>query len=600
MRTNVRRRWIGWTLALPLIMMTASPALAAGAATQPTTTSQNTTGRALVPVISLNGSFQERPSGPASLFGTQVQSLRDTVVRIEKAAADPKVGGLLMQVGATAVGWGKLQELRQALAKFRKTGKKVYCCLHSTDTIGYLLAISADEICLVPSGSLFLPGLRAEVMFWTGLLEDHLKIQADFIHIGRFKGAAEPLTRRTLSKELRAQLNLVLDDMYGQMIGMIAKGRQLKEAKVRQLIDRGLFTASDAKKAKLVDRVQYRDEYLDSIRKRMKRSVRFVSGYGVPRTQYGAGLQGMMQMVQTILGPQTEPSLKTGKPKIALIYAEGTIVTGKGGTSLFGGSSVGSDTIVKALRRASAEPEVVAIVLRINSPGGSALASDLIWREVTRSQKIIIASMSDVAASGGYYIAMGADQIIAQPGTVTGSIGVVGGKLVIKGLFDMLHLNTEVLTRGKHATVFSSQSKFSPTERQLVKRLMKDTYDQFVGKAAKGRKRTVKAIDAVAEGREWTGRQALKHGLIDRLGGLQDAIALAKSEAGMGPDDDVEIVVLPRLENPLQQLMKRFGVQKGPSLEGLPFAEQLRVLEPLLHLQRERIMTIMPYVLTIR
>ena len=303
-------------------------------------------------------------------------------------------------------------------------------------------------------------------------------------------------------------------------------------------------------------------------------------------------------MMQTMLNPPKQ-NFRTGVPKVAIVTCSGTITSGKSRRGPLGGQILGADTLVKAIRKARFEREVVAVVCRVNSPGGSAVASDLIWRALSETRKPVVASMADVAASGGYYIAMGAKKILASPGTVTGSIGVVGGKFVLRGLYQKIGLSNEIITRGANANLFSSTEPFSPSERAVLLRLMKDTYDQFVTKASEARGKTYKQIDAVAQGRVWTGRQALKHGLVDRLGGLADAIALAKKMAGLSPKDKCELVFLPEPKSILEQMLGPLGsVRLSAQLAALLEAQPgwLGVLS----LHDERILALMPYLLRIR
>jgi protease-4 len=266
-----------------------------------------------------------------------------------------------------------------------------------------------------------------------------------------------------------------------------------------------------------------------------------------------SGVSGMMKLIEIIMGVKTSEG--SGKnPKIAIVYAVGPIVEGKSATSLFGGSVIGSTSMIAALRKAADDPKVVAIVLRIDSPGGSATASDLIWRETVRSKKPMIASMGNVAGSGGYYIAMGAKKIFAAPGTLTGSIGVIGGKLVTKGLYDKLGLNTEVISRGANSGSMSSNQPFTAEERKVWLGLIEDTYRQFVSKAAEGRKMPYSKLEEMAQGRVYTGKMAKDLGLIDELGTMEDAVAAAKTAGGLKPDAEVDFLVLPERKSFFEQL----------------------------------------------
>jgi protease-4 len=325
----------------------------------------------------------------------------------------------------------------------------------------------------------------------------------------------------------------LLDSLFGQFVDAIASSRGKTKAEARALIDEGPYDGARALRAGLVDELVYQDD-LDS---RLKGAERVTAGRYV-RGARGFGFDG--------------------RPKLALIYAVGDIVSGES-QSGFAGEFVGSDTVARAIRQARKDSSVRAIVLRIDSPGGSGTASDVMWREVTlaRKAKPVIMSMGDVAASGGYYLAMGGDAIVAQPGTITGSIGVFGGKISLRGLYDKLGLRKEIVTRGRNANLFSSYHAWTDEERATFRRLMTTFYQEFVQKAAEGRGRTFDEIHAVAQGRVWTGAEAMRVGLVDRMGGLDVAVALAKERARIGKDQEVTILVLPERKTLFQNLLER-------------------------------------------
>jgi protease-4 len=346
-------------------------------------------------------------------------------------------------------------------------------------------------------------------------------------------------------------------DLYDQLIRGIAEGRRKTEAQVRAMVDHGPYLPEDAVRAGLVDDVAYEDELDDKVQlgKTSGANVRFMDEDEYRRV----GL--------TSLG------LNKG-PRIAVIYAVGIIGSGKSSYDSPQGLVAGSDTIVQYLRKARADDSVKAIVLRVDSPGGSAIASDVIWREVqlTRAFKPVVASMSDVAASGGYYIAMPAHAIVAEPATLTGSIGVVMVKFVIDGTLKKLGLNMEAVTQGRYADLYSPIRPFSPEERARVQEHIQATYDAFVEKAAAGRNTTPERIDAVAQGRVWTGRQAKQLGLVDELGGLQRALAVAKQRAKLDPDAEVELILFPPKKSFYEALADPFGrVDRGAAVVGALF-----------------------------
>jgi protease-4 len=494
------------------------------------------------------------------VFGELQPSLGVLVQRMDAAAADKNVAAVWMKIENPELGRGKIHELRAAVARIRKAGKPVYGELTTADSPQYLLAIACDQVVMPPSGMLIVPGVRAEVTFYRGLL-DKLGLEFDALQMGKYKGAVEPFTRNEMSKPLRESLDAIVDDTYQELIATIAADRKLADFQVKSLLDHGLFTAETAKKTGLIDEVAYADQFQDGLKQKLNADeLDIVTNYKRKRVEMNfSGVSGMMRFMDMLMGGKTVDE-GGKKPKIAVVYAVGPIMEGKNSNDMFGGSSVGSTTIVAALRKAADDPKVAAVVLRIDSPGGSATASDLIWRETVRMKKPFIASMSDVAGSGGYYIAMGAKKIIAAPGTITGSIGVIGGKLVTKGLFDKLGVNVEVISRGVNSGSLTSTQPFTPDERKAWTDLLESTYHQFVGKAAEGRKMPYEKLEELAQGRVYTGRMAKQIGLIDELGTMDDAIVAAKVAAGLKADAEVDLLVLPESKSFFEQI---FGDPAG-------------------------------------
>jgi len=539
-------------------------------------------------------------AGAAGIFGDVTLRLSEVLNRLDKAAKDDKVSGVILALRSPGLGMGKVNELRAAVDRVRKAGKKVYADIQSGDNKDYLVAAACDEIIIPPSGSLMVNGLAAEVTFYKKLL-DKLGVQADFIQIGAFKGAAEPMTRTEMSPEFRKQFESVIDDYYQLMVETIAKDRHLDEKQVRELIDRGLLTAEQAKKAGLVDRVCYEDEFHAEIKKQLDATELAIDReYGKKKIDTDfSGVTGFMKLMELMMG--AEPTKKISKSeKIAVVYAVGPIMDGESKSGLFGDETVGGDTIVKALRKAKDDSNIKAIVLRVDSPGGSALASDLIWREIVTAEKPVIASMGDTAASGGYYISMGADKIFAEPGTLTGSIGVVGGKLAMKGLLDKVGVTAEVIRRGKNAGTFSMIEPFSTSERDAWKTVMEDIYKQFTSKAAEGRKMDVKKLEDLAGGRIFTGRMAAQNGLVDSLGTLEDAIAEAKKQAGLKAEDKVELQLMPEPKSFLEELFSGPSIESETRLLAPALTKQLRGLDYLFQLFQRPAATVMPFLIEIK
>jgi len=440
-----------------------------------------------------------------------------------------------------------------------------------------------------------LPGVHAEMVFYKGLL-DKIGVEAEFLQQGKYKGAGEPLTRNKMSPALRESMEAIVDDTYGYLAETLAERRHTADYRIKTLMDEGLFSASAAQKAGLIDDMLYEDQIPDRLRKQLKADeVNVVRNYKKKKVQTDfSGLSGMMKVMEMMFGGAKTGEKPSQQKKIAVIYAVGAIVEGKASSDLFGEEAVSSSTLVAALRTAADDPKVAAVVLRVNSPGGSAVGSDLIWREVVRMKKPVIASMGDLAGSGGYYIAMGADKILASPATITGSIGVIGGRVAMRKLYDKIGLTTDVISRGRISSVLSSTDPFTPEERKAWSNMLEETYRQFVGKAAQGRKMPYKELDQLAQGRVYTGRMAVKNRLVDGLGTLQDAIAEAKKAAKIKPDEKVDVLILPQPKSFVEQLFGDANLS-GDLDSILPGCGQLlRQTRLLAEIFREPAATLMP------
>jgi protease-4 len=514
----------------------------------------------LIAHIKVGGSLPDASFSGENLFsGLGDEPLRTVVQRIKKAKTDANVQALYVEMGGLGTSWGKMHELQSALADFRASGKKVYAYLENGSQNDYVLACSCDTILIPPLGSIELVGLRQEMMFFKDLLAKfHLRFDA--IPIGEFKSAMEQFTNNKMSPANRKQWEELMDDFYAILCESIAKGRGMSPQQVKELIDEGPFTAKQALEKRLVDALVHPSELESYMRKQIgKDELVLKKDYAKEKGQE-VDLSNPFAIFK-LLAPPKEAKM-SAKPKIAVIYAEGAIVTGKGGPSFMGGNEVGSTTFVEAIRKANAEPTIKAIVLRVDSPGGSALASDLIWQALSTCQKPVVASMGDVAASGGYYISMAAQRIFAEPGTITGSIGVIGGKLVLEDALQTYGVTTEVINRGKRTGLMSLTQGFSPEDRNAVVKMMTDIYDSFLDKAWAGRQKAgntkIKSreeLKTLAGGRVWSGRAALANGLVDELGTLDDAVAYAKKLAKV-EGDDVEIYLLPKKQSLFEKLME--------------------------------------------
>ncbi|MEM9186959.1 MAG: signal peptide peptidase SppA [Planctomycetota bacterium] len=524
----------------------------------------------------LESALPESP-GQTGPFGDLQTDLRKTVSRFKKAADDDSIQGIVLNLRNPSLGRGKIDELRQAIQQFRKSGKKVHAQLEIATTADYLLATACDEIIMPESGFLLLPGVRLEPTFYKGLMSK-MGVKADFLHMGDAKGAGETYTRKKWSKPVRENLDAMAGDLFEQMIETIVRSRPVTDAQAREAVDLALLTAAQAKEAGLIDRVAYADEVRAGLAGQHGGSkLVYVQNYGRKNVDTDfSGPTGFFKLMQVLTGGGSTSGRRAGK-KIAVVYAVGPIMTGESQEELFGGSTVGSTTIVEALAEAAADDKTAAIVLRVDSPGGSAVASDLMWRKIQEIEKPVIASMGDIAASGGYYISMGCDKIIAEPGTITGSIGVVSGKFAIKGMYDKLGLTTDLITRGQNSGIFSGMRKWNASERAAMMRMMEDTYTQFTGKAAAGRGMPVEQLKALAGGKVYTGRQAKANGLVDELGTLNDAIAAAKEMAGLDAEEKVRIETFPE---PTEFFETLFGGAKGEkevrvSLDGVGLPAEL-------------------------
>ncbi len=547
-----------------------------------------------VVLLRIDGEYPEGAT-PPGLFSEIRPSLSGLVSKLDAAATDSEVSAVWLQIENSALGRGKIDEVRRAIARIRKANKPVIAQLTSAEGGQYLLASACDEVIMPESGMLIIPGVRMEFTFVKGLL-DKLGLRFDALQMGKFKGAAEPMTRDAMSPELRESMESLVDDVYQDMVATIVADRNLKDYQVKTLIDQGLFSARMAERAKLIDRIAYSDQVEDVIKEKLKaKSINVIKDYKKRRVDADfSGISGMMKLMGAMMGEKPSQA-SSNKQKIAVIYAVGEIVDGKSESSMFGSSNVGSQTMIAAIREAEADPKVVAVVMRVDSPGGSAIASDLIWRETQRLSKPYIASMGDVAASGGYYISMGAKKIFATPSTITGSIGVIGGKLVVGGLYEKVGLKAEVISRGANSGSLSSLNEFSADEKRAWTDLLKETYSQFVGKAAKGRGLSFEKLDAMAQGRVYSGMTAKKLGLIDDFGGLGDAIVAAKESAGLKADADVEIITLPQPKTIFEQLFgdptasADLDSKLGPEFKAVRQAASLRKM------LSERVLLWMPY-----
>ena len=429
---------------------------------------------------------------------------------IEKAGMDSRIAGVLLKPAGIQAGWAKLEELRAALERFHQQNKKVIAVLGQAGAREYYLATAADEVVLSPTGFLDLKGMRAEVSFFKDTL-GKLGIQADLEHIGRYKNFSDQFTENKMSDAFREATTSMLDAVYGNLVETVATARDRSAEEIRNRFEQeGPFDADKALELGLVDELAYEDEVwkrIEDDNPEQKPKKMEMRAYGrVPRSDVGLG----------------------GGERIALVYAVGSITNGKDSFDpVFSGKTMGSDSLTEILKTVSEDASVKGVLVRIDSPGGDAFASDQIWRAMMllREKKPVVISMSDLGASGGYYMAATGDPIVAQPGTLTGSIGIIYGKLNLKGLYDKIGVQKEIIRRGPYSAMDSDYGPYTPAERERVRALMDDFYQDFVAKVADARKMSVEDVDKIAQGRVWTGEQAKERGLVDELGGLAPALA---------------------------------------------------------------------------
>jgi protease IV len=485
------------------------------------------------PAVPNRATLVLRPGGdipevlPDLILGGEELTVRHYVELIRKAKRDPRIAGILLRPGGiSSPFWAKLQEIRSALDDFKTSGKYVHAWLEYAGDREYYLASVADRVYLLPSASLDLTGVATYEVFLRGTF-DWIGTYPDFLHVGDYKTAVNTYLEKTYTPAHKEMSESINRSQYDHLVRTIADARKKPEAEVQALIDQGPFQPADALRAGLIDEVAYEDELDDLVD--VLREARYVEAEDYALVSWAAA--GVTQ-----------------RSKIAVINAAGVINSGTSGFDPVNGAVIGADSLVEYIREARADRSIRAIVLRVDSPGGSSTASDVIWRElsITReNDRPVIVSMSDLAASGGYYIALGGDAIVAQPGTLTGSIGVYTGKFVTTGSLDKLGANIEATSHGKHAEMYSPDRRFTPEERKKVQESMQLVYDQFIERTAAARQMPPEKVDEVAQGRVWTGEQAKQIGLVDEIGGLYKAIDLAKQRARIAADEEVQLVVYP-------------------------------------------------------
>lgn len=508
-------------------------------------------------VLALNGDIPEAAPLEIPIPFIQSQSpptIRDTWTSLRQAATDNRIKAVILQPRGLDTGWGKLQEFRQEISDFKKSGKPVYAFLQSPGSKEYYLATAADKIFLSPDDSLEVKGFLLETMYFKGTL-DKLGVQVQVDHIGRYKDAGDIFTKTGMSPETREVLNQVLDQIYGNFCSTVGQARRKSADDVRGLIDNGPFLAAQAKADGLVDQLGYEDEVYSDLKKKT----------------------GATDLKKITLRTYFHAAPGQGD-RIAVLVGEGDIVSGNPNNGLGSQAVISSGGFAKLVRQVREDSSIKGVILRINSPGGDAVASDEILHELKllSSAKPLVISMSDVAASGGYFMSMTGDPVIAYPDTITGSIGVLYVRPNVKGLYDKLGIQEDILTRGKMADIDSETIPLSDAAKQKLHESIEATYRAFVTKVASARKKTYAQIDPLAQGRVWMGAQAHDNGLIDELGGLDEAVSLIRKRANLSPSGATNLVLYP----PRRTLFELLTESSPENIESAAAEDRIRTVLP--------------------
>ena len=514
-----------------------------------------------IPVFRLVGSLTETPADESfPLFSVPGTSLKDLVSRMRTAAEDPSVRAVVILPESFWPGLAQIEELQATISFIRSRNKEVYAHSDFMTMTDYLLVCGASHIGVTPTGLMFVPGLRSSSLHVRGLL-DKLGIKPDFITEGAYKSAAEMFMRDTPSPEADAMMNWLMDSWHGSVVEMIRKGRVVEAPKVKEWIDGGFYTAEKAKSLGIIDAVQQTEDFEAMLKERFGKNIVCDYKYGrkkQPDLDFSSPFAMFKIWTDLLTGSQKRSGVK---PAIGIVYVEGPIMTGRGMPNPFGGG-VGafSTDIREALHKAATDDSIKAVVLRIDSPGGSATASEIILDATKRLKKPLIVSMGTVAGSGGYYVACGAETIFADATTLTGSIGVVSGKLAMEEMWKKIGITFKEYKRGQNAGIMSMNDVFSPGERAQMQVFMDEIYTIFKKHVTDNRgKRLKKPIDEIAGGRVYTGKQALDLGLVDKVGTLTDAVAHAAKQANV---DEYDVRVVPEPKNFLELLKEELSGNK--------------------------------------
>ena len=530
-------------------------------------------------VLDLSGEVPERLPAeiPIPLLQSQtamsVEQVWDT---FRRAATDSRIRGILFEPRGLDIGWAKMEEIHDEIVQFKKSGKPIVTYLNRPTAREYYLASATDKVFIAPEDSLDLKGLRVESMYFKQTL-DKLGVKADVIHAGKYKDAGDIFTQTSMSPETREVMNAILDQYYGNLIATVAQGRKKQPDAVRALIDDGPFLARDALSDGLVDSLGYEDQAVAEMQSRLKQNeLKRISGKAYVKGVFPGG---------------------GGGRRIALIVGQGEITAGSGNETADDESFTGTG-FIKLLKQVENDSSIQGVILRIDSPGGDAVASDDILHEVKNlsKKKPLVISMSDTAASGGYYVAVTGDPILAYPNTLTGSIGVIFARFSLHGLYDKVGVDEQLLTRGRYADIDSAYAPLGDAERQKLTGQIDAFYRAFVGHVAEGRKKPFDQIESLAQGRVWVGAQAKENGLVDQLGGLDLAIEVLKQRAHMSASDRVTLVPYPGRRSVFEMLLSR----ADPTAEVQMQVEKILGKLPLQALSHQGFLKVMPYSVSVR
>jgi len=524
--------------------------------------------------VSLAGELSEQQAEPRllSFFRRSVDDYCNTLGVLRWARQDSRLRGVLVCCDDLRIGWGRTQELRRSLLSLRQAGKLVWVCLARAGVREYLLASAADRIVLAPAGTLDIAGLSSEVTFLFGALEK-LGIEAEIVQMGRYKSMGETFTRRDMSEPHREMIESLVDDLYTQLVDAMATGRNMGADEIREHLDGGPFLGREALAERLVDSLAYEDEAETALRRACDDAkVIDFHGYFVRR-----GREVRAEV------------LRQGRASLAMLSLTGTVKMGDSVSGPDGAAACGAASIARDLKELRERKDIKAVVLRVSSPGGSGLASDLIWREVSRTREVkpVVVSLGDVAASGGYYVGVAGSPIFAEGGTLTGSIGVVAGKANLHGLYDRVGITKETVSRGRHAALHSSYIPLTDDDRERLRVQAEGFYRDFVARVASGRRLSEQAVDEAGEGRVWTGRQAWARGLVDQLGGLEQSLDEARRLVGI---PESEMVAVERYPRPRRLFRLPLGRSRPPG----QLSELLTQVSSWQFLLSERLWAILP------